>query len=133
MKVKCDYCGNPASLVTGKEIYPNRPDLYSNKIWMCLPCRAWVGCHKDSNAVPLGRLANDDLRKAKSKAHSAFDPFWKSGKMRRKDAYAMLAGLLGIQAKDCHIGMFDIEQCARVVDVCREVRSNLYAVEVGRD
>jgi hypothetical protein len=51
-------------------------------------------------------------------AHAAFDPHWKKGNVKRKQAYARLADALGIAVKDCHIGMFDIQQCARVVSVC---------------
>lgn len=120
MTVKCDYCGSDAARVTGKEIYPHRPDLYSLQFWSCSPCGAWVGCHKRSNAVPLGRLANAELRKAKSAAHAAFDPLWKSGDKSRRGAYEWLSRKLNIPFKDCHIGMFDIETCAEVVRVCNE-------------
>ena len=30
-EVTCNYCGRPAMLVTGRSIYPHRPDLYKNK------------------------------------------------------------------------------------------------------
>lgn len=44
--VICDYCGNKAAQVTGRKIYPHRPDLFSLRFWHCEPCKAWVGCHK---------------------------------------------------------------------------------------
>ncbi|WP_369788361.1 zinc-finger-containing protein [Rouxiella sp. WC2420] len=119
-KVICDYCGNDAAFVTGRKIYPHRPDLFSLQFYQCEPCKAHVGCHKDSNGVPLGRLANAELRAAKSKAHAAFDPIWKGRTMSRKNAYGWLATELGILAKDCHIGMFNIEMCERVVATCEE-------------
>lgn len=122
MTLKCDYCGREALLVSGRDIYPHRPDLYSLKFWSCSPCGAWVGCHKRSNAVPLGRLADADLRKAKSAAHAAFDPIWKSGEMHRRNAYDWLSKKLGIKFKDCHIGMFDIATCEKVVRICNEAR-----------
>ncbi|MGC6389701.1 zinc-finger-containing protein [Ewingella sp. S1.OA.A_B6] len=118
--VICDYCGQPSTLVTGRAIYPHRPDLFSLQFWQCIPCRAYVGCHKDSNAVPLGRLANSSLRAAKNQAHAAFDPIWKNGWMKRKDAYRWLANQLEITSKDCHIGMFNIEMCERVVASCQK-------------
>lgn len=35
--------------------------------------------------------------------------------MSRRAAYSWLAKQLGIEEKDCHIGMFNLEQCAAVV------------------
>lgn len=120
MTVICDYCGSDAQLVTGEEIYPHRPDLYRLKFYSCSPCRAWVGCHKNSDAVPLGRLANAELRKAKNAAHAAFDPIWKSKQLNRSDAYYWLSRQLGIRFKDCHIGMFDVATCNKVIAACQQ-------------
>lgn len=118
MKVRCDYCGKPARLVTGLVIYPHRPDLSHLRFWMCDPCSAYVGCHKNSDRhVPLGRLANAELRTWKQQAHSNFDPLWKSGEMSRRDAYTWLADQMKLDFKKCHIGMFNVEQCKRVVQI----------------
>lgn len=121
-KTICDYCGREAVLLTGREIYPHRPDLYEKKIWDCRPCKASVGCHPGTER-PLGRLANAGLRKAKMKAHAAFDPIWKTREMRRSEAYSWLAGELRIPGSKCHIGMFDEAQCAEVVRACATPRS----------
>lgn len=123
-EVICDYCGEPAHLAFGYEIYPQRRDLAALKFWACTPCRAYVGCHRDSNNLPLGRLANVELRTAKRLAHAAFDPLWQGKAMRRADAYAWLAGELGISAQECHIGMFDVEMCKRVREVIRNKNSS---------
>lgn len=130
--VTCAYCNKPAELVGGEEIYPHRPDLYQKKFWRCRPCKAYVGCHKPNvgygdGTRPLGRLANAELRAAKSAAHAAFDPVWQNGFVRRGSAYAWLADKLGIQPKQCHIGEFDVEQCKRVVQIVKENRHELEA------
>jgi hypothetical protein len=124
VSVICDYCGKDAPLVTGKTIYPNRPDLYAKKFYQCKPCDAMVGCHPGTTKA-LGRLADANLRKAKMAAHAAFDPIWKSGKKKRGSAYAWLSDQLGINQHDCHIGMFDVVMCQRVVDVCTRVGEKL--------
>lgn len=116
-KVSCPYCQEPARLVTGKEIYSHRADLHALPIYACLPCGAHVGCHPGTTR-PLGRLANAELRKAKMAAHAAFDPIWKSGQMKRKQAYRWLAEQLGIAVNDCHIGEFEADMCKRVVEAC---------------
>lgn len=122
----CPYCDRAAELVTGKAIYPHRPDLFGKFFWQCKPCGAYVGCHPGTQNA-LGRLADAKLREAKQQAHAAFDPRWKgTGKdygKRRRNAYAWLAEQLGIAPANCHIGMFDVDQCRRVVEVCRQERA----------
>ena len=122
-KIKCPYCDKKAELVTGKEIYPHRFDLYGKFFWLCRDCDAYVGCHPVSrqnkcSSNPLGRLANAELRKSKIKAHSAFDPIWRCGEKSRSEAYKWLAESLGVSRQNCHIGMFDVDMCNRVVEVC---------------
>jgi len=96
-------------------------------IWICRPCNAYVGVHKNNQEyIPLGRLANAELRSWKEKAHSAFDPMWKAKIRRdgcskskaRKAGYKWLADQLGIKASDCHIGEFDIDSCKKVIKAC---------------
>lgn len=115
--VKCPYCGDSAKMVGGDVIYPHRRDLYEKKFYQCAPCDAYVGCHPGTTNA-LGRLANAELRAAKMEAHAAFDPMWKSGAKKRGGAYAWLADALEMDKKQCHIGMFDVADCRRVVAAC---------------
>ena len=132
----CPYCGKTAVLVSGTHIYPHRRDLYALRFWACDPCSAYVGCHKagawmyvggekilSNGTLPLGRLANAALRREKSAAHAAFDPLWKTGRMRRREAYSWLAKQLGIRFDDCHIGEFDVERCRAVVAAVNGLRA----------
>ena len=114
----CEYCRKSAVLVNGEKIYPHRTDLYKLNFWLCEDCGAYVGCHKGT-ITPLGRLANAELRKAKSAAHNSFDPKWRNRSMSRDQAYDWLSRKLGIDKKDCHIGMFDVDMCNKVIEVCR--------------
>lgn len=115
--VYCPYCRNEAPLVTGREVYPHRPDLFAKRFYACLPCGAWVGCHPGTTQR-LGRLANAEGRRLKMAAHAAFDPRWKEGGTKRKAAYRWLADQLGIDPKRCHIGYFNEDECRRVIEVC---------------
>jgi len=127
----CPYCGNFSSKVTGKEIYPHRPDLFHKAFYQCAPCDAYVGCHPGTDK-PLGRLADAELRRWKSIAHAAFDPIWKARFERKRQVdqkyrkhharggrYKRLAELLGIPSKECHIGIFDVTLCKRVYTLCK--------------
>lgn len=119
---RCPYCGRDAKLVMGHDVYPHRPDLGSKSFWKCGYCQAWVGCHPRTT-VPLGRLANAQLRQAKQRAHALFDPRW----LRQRDkgaarvkAYAWLAEKLNIAPENCHIGEFDFETCQRAIEVLED-------------
>jgi len=117
----CPYCNQASILVDSAEVYHGRS---YGPIYLCRPCKAYVGVHKATNE-PLGRLANADLRRLKMRAHEAFDPIWKSGRMKRKEAYSWLSSALCIDVNDCHIGMFNEEACEQVVRVCeRFVKSD---------
>lgn len=134
MTILCDYCSQPARLVHGGVIYPHINLFYekgkpvpvsSRFFWQCVPCRAYVGTHKDSPTnQPLGRLANAELRNAKKAAHAIFDPLWKEKTMSRSKAYAWLARALEIDPKDCHIGMFDLDLCRKTIDAVTITMNN---------
>lgn len=130
ISVTCDYCGASARLVDGGIVYPHRPDLNRLKFWYCDNGHspAYVGCHKKNSrhgwtgVEPLGRLADSNLRFAKSTAHSFFDLLWKDGVFKsRKRAYKWLAQELGIKESECHIGMFNEDMCEKVVDACMRI------------
>lgn len=131
-KVDCGECGKPAGLVQGALIYPHRPDLYEIPLWRCAACGAYVGCHPGGFA-PLGSPALAPTRAARSAAHRAFDPMWQAKAMKlerdglkrgeawsraRGAGYAWLAGQLGIEPEECHIGMMSVAMCERVVEIC---------------
>lgn len=124
----CPYCAGLSELVVGDVIYPHRPDLAAKKVWRCPPCNAYVGCHPGTTK-PLGRLANAALREAKIQAHAAFDPLWRTGWMGRHQAYGWLAMQLGLARDDCHIGLFDLDGCQRVVTASRAYIAEKYQGE----
>jgi len=116
--IHCPYCGAKADFCDSAEIYGGRS---YGMIYLCRPCDAYVGVHKGTDQ-PLGRLADAKLRKWKMAAHAAFDPIWKSGVMTRKAAYKMLSARMGIPEAKTHIGMFDVEQCKKVIEISTKER-----------
>jgi hypothetical protein len=132
----CPYCDQKAKLLrAGEPGYPyeaRHPDEVRDygPMWTCAPCQAWVGVHANSRRhVPLGRLANAELRQWKSNVHAVFDPLWQAKVRRdgcnkfeaRNAGYKWLAGELGIDVKECHVGMFDIERCQRAIEIITSV------------
>lgn len=113
-EVICPYCDCPALLMDSKHIYR---ESYGKKIYFCLICGAYVGCHP-GGTKPLGTPANKALRTARNMAHQVFDRIWKSRRMSRSAAYARLAEQMGLPGEKTHIGMFDLEQCGQVMRIC---------------
>lgn len=119
--MKCPYCGAEAHLKDASFIYHTTQSKKWGKVWVCdnFPeCNSYVGCHEGTE-IPLGRLANERLRTLKKEAHRQFDPIWKSGLMSRREAYKWLADMLNIPLDECHIGMFDIKMCQKVIHLCK--------------
>lgn len=112
----CPYCGDKPEYVDSAVIYGKSYGM----IYLCKPCDAYVGVHHRTTKVALGRLANKELREAKKRAHLYFDPIWKNNIIQgRRNAYKWLSEQLCIPEKYTHIGMFDVELCEKVVQVCK--------------
>lgn len=64
---------------------------------------------------------------ARIAAHKAFDAIWSRQKNRRDRrlarllCYKWLAKRLGIPEEDCHMSMFDVKTCERVISICEDV------------
>jgi hypothetical protein len=113
-------------LLPDTEVYARS---YGGMVWVCQPCKAWVGCHKNSkNHIPLGRLATANLRKLKIEAHALFDPLWPAAMKHRRwtqaharaKAYSWLAQKMEIPRSECHIGMFDEDRVLLAIEVLRK-------------
>lgn len=107
----CGECGKMARPVMGSAIYPHRPDLHEGIYFLCA-CGAYCGSH--ASGRPIGRPAGLETRRARQRAHAAFDRLWKSGSMPRPSAYEWLAKELGTARSECHIGLFDRPTADRV-------------------
>jgi len=106
--VMCPDCGAPMA---------QRCSTYG-PFWGCSrypACRATHGAHPDGS--PLGVPANSATKRARIEAHAAFDLLWRTGRMKRNEAYRWLAEQLGIERRACHIANFDAATCARVVEI----------------
>lgn len=122
----CPYCGNNTEYIDSSVIYGKSYGM----IYICKPCDAYVGVHKGTDKS-LGRLANKELREAKKEAHYYFDQIAKTGLINkiwkeyipnlgnRNKAYLWLSKQMNIPKEYCHIGMFDVAECKKVVEICR--------------
>jgi len=81
-------------------------------VYMCKACWAYVGMHPFTN-IPLGTLADAQLRKARKECKQPFEVLFQSKKMTRDQAYAGLAAHMRLTSETCHFGWFDIGQCEK--------------------
>jgi len=122
MTANCQYCGLPVTFSqTSNHIHGRN----YGPIWECVPCAAYVGCHKGTTSA-LGTVANKATRDARQAAHKAFDGLWKckvkyhgwKKQSARGAGYKWLAKELGIDVTKCHIANFDEATCLEAVRIC---------------
>lgn len=115
----CRYCGSLVVYTSNAEIYGK--EYGTGKCYLCRNCRAFVGVHPGTD-TPLGTLANEELREWRKEAHFWFDRIWKKPTRitTRYNAYGYLARKMGLPREETHIGMFEIEQCKKVIEFSKE-------------
>lgn len=120
----CLYCHVPAVLRPWHLWHPKPRTVM---VWECPTptCDARVGTHANSKLHrPLGTLARAPLRAKRTACHALFDPLWRGRPPwfpHRRDAYAWLAGALGIPVERCHFGEFDESACDRATAAIRNL------------
>jgi len=115
----CPYCNSPVIFTSNVAIYGKQ---YGNGMcYKCINCDSYVGVHTGTN-IPLGILANKELRELKKECHTLFDPIWQNNKnIKRTDAYKMLAKLLDIPVNECHFGWFDKETLYKAKEILSRI------------
>lgn len=119
--VYCPHCGALAVVRPAAEIYhdANRTDeLYVCKNYPA--CNSYVGMHPGTR-IPLGMMANGNLRSLRIKAHRKFDQIWQNGIMTRDDAYLWMADSFGMTLRDAHIAKFGEYRCKELIEKCEQV------------
>lgn len=121
IQIKCPYCGadailRPASYVYGTSLLEKGRHLYLCSNWP--DCDAYVSAHRTSR-LPMGTLANGELRHKRILAHRALSFFQKSRHMDKWAVYLWLQMQLGLDREKTHIGQFSETQCDQVIEICR--------------
>lgn len=66
-------------------------------------------------------LSDQATRRARIRAHAAFDLIWKRRCLSRNGCYRMLCGAMDLHPKNCHMKHFSIEQCRKVIETANEI------------
>jgi hypothetical protein len=118
----CPYCQSRVELLGNKAVYGRAYGDWPY-VYVCanLKCRAYVGLHPRTD-IPLGTLANAELRQARKTLKGIFNRIWQDKHKNRTDAYWWLARKMGIKnhVQDCHIALFNVEQCQEAQRHCTE-------------
>ena len=125
--VRCPYCGAEAKLRPATVVYGDATLNKNGYVYVCdryPSCDAYVAAHAESK-LPMGTLANGELRNKRIRAHHAFDQLWKSGRMTKKEAYRWLQMQFGLPGENAHIGMFGEYMCDRLIRECTETAEKM--------
>jgi hypothetical protein len=121
----CPHCGSAVERVSNSVIYRKEYGPWPFA-YRCVKdeCDSYVGLHPKTD-IPLGTLANKTMRAARKQAKAMLSPMWEVDGMEKTAVYAWLAGKMGIKdVNHCHIGWFDAQQCAQVVQICIDNKRN---------
>ena len=122
VNIKCPYCGSQAYLRPPSVVYGGHTDDPEAKLYVCARypfCDAYVAAHKDT-LLPMGTLADRNLRRKRMEAHSVLNRLMVSGLMTRKQAYRWLQTQLGLPESEAHIAKFSELRCQKVIEMCRD-------------
>lgn len=112
---RCPYCGNHTVLRSADGIY--RENSRREMLYVCKNyprCDSYVRV-QPGTTIPLGTVANRELRELRAEAHRQFDKLHKHGYMSKHDAYQWLEGVLGVTAREAHIGQLGLLSCNLVI------------------
>jgi ssDNA-binding Zn-finger/Zn-ribbon topoisomerase 1 len=113
--MRCQYCGGTVVLRSADGIYHENHSHTMLYVCSNYPrCDAYVRTHPGTN-IPVGTLANHELRTLRNQAHRYFDQLYLSGLMSKQDAYLWLAGLLQVPLSKAHIGFLGEYYCNEVI------------------
>lgn len=102
--MRCPYCGSTVVYRSADGIY--HENKKGTMLYVCSnfpECDAYVRVHAGTN-IPVGSLANHELRSLRRTAHHYFDQLHLSGYMSKQDAYKWLADLVMAPMSEAHIG-----------------------------
>lgn len=96
----------------------------SGNLWMfsdMLDDEDIVDLFNTGTTIPVGSLANHELRTLRRTAHQYFDQLYLSGMMSKQDAYQWLADLLSAPLSKAHIGYLGEYYCKVVIEESRKM------------
>ena len=119
--MRCQYCRSPVIIRSADGIY--RKNENDTQLYVCSKypvCDAYVRIQANTKNVPVGTLANGELRALRREAHRYFDRIYQSGLMSKQEAYAWLAEIVSAPMKHAHIGQLREYYCKLVIEESKQ-------------
>ena len=120
-QMRCPYCGSPVIYRSADGIYhDNRNDTM---LYVCShypECDSYVRVHAGTK-IPVGSLANHELRSLRRTADHYFDQLYECGYMSKQEAYQWLADLIMAPLSEAHIGHLGEYYCKQVIEESRKL------------
>lgn len=120
-RMRCPYCGSPVIYRSADGIY--RSNEKDTMLYVCTrypACNSYVRAHAGTK-VPVGELANPELRALRRQAHDTFDRLYLSGLMSKQDAYLWLSDITCTPLSRAHIGFMGEYNCRLVIEESRKL------------
>lgn len=114
--MRCPYCGITVIYRSAEGIY--RDNSRGTMLYVCShypECDAYVRTHPGTK-IPVGTMANHELRNLRNTAHHYFDRLYHSGMMTKQEAYLWLADLISAPLSQAHIGYLGEYYCKLVIE-----------------
>ena len=119
--IRCCYCGASVTLRSAEGIIPEfKP---GTMLYVCRnypACDSYVKVHPGTK-LPMGSLANKELRTLRRNAHFHFDQLYSTGLMSGEEAYEWLAAQLMLPMEKAHIGQLGPYYCQQVIDESKKL------------
>lgn len=118
--IKCPYCGAYAQLRPATALGKVSSAYSGKRFYVCSRypfCDAYVEAHRASG-LPMGTLADKQLRRKRRDAHVALERLWEQGCMTKAEAYRWMQTQLGVPEQDAHIAKFSEYRCDQVIRMC---------------
>ena len=118
---RCPYCGSVAILRSAEGIY--RSHSAGKMLYVCKKypiCDSYVRVHPGTK-IPMGTMANGELRRLRHEAHKYFNQLYDSGYMTKDDAYRWLAAILSAPQNQAHIGLLGEYYCRVVIEESKKL------------
>ena len=120
-QMRCPYCGSPVIYRSADGIYhDNRNDTMLYVCYHYPECDSYVRVHAGTK-IPVGSLANHELRSLRRTAHHYFDQLYECGYMSKQEAYQWLADLIMAPLSEAHIGHLGEYYCKQVIEESRKL------------
>ena len=119
--MRCPYCGGTVQYRSADGIY--QENSRGTMLYVCShypECDAYVRVHAGTK-IPVGSMANHELRALRRSAHHYFDQLYQSGCMSKQDAYLWLADLIAAPLSQAHIGYLGEYYCKLVIEESKKL------------